>query len=439
MKNRLLLPVIVLNVFLFSSLSLNAQEYGNDLLKNYFLPDITRKSLDFELNSDGKYNKYATKEYGDSETMDLNGQFESVFNHYQNTRKFIGTQKVYLNLTGDLDKKSNESKTSMFRIYLGYENSSKFYFNKLFIETGGKALLSNIKRNQPDYGSRTTSIEGSIPILVGTGRIENVTDMRQAIYIVSSLSKQGILKQHISNEKMMEFAQVISTVKNKRFLDYRKHLKREIATVNSYLVDNGYITDLSSDYFTTLYDYWLYGGLFERKSGLEFKGGLQPHGYYDFNRHTYDSKSTNIGLNALLNIEYENPLNLYWQNSASLNLTGGISKYKSKYDDDKEDEQKQKSWALGGSYFWGYYPSSRTNINIGIIEEYSWARIKQDDYDTFYRKTLSSMLRLNFYYYISPQVRLKAEGNIRHENYFSSTSKYRWNGEYIFTLTYSLF
>ena len=65
----------------------------------------------------------------------------------------------------------------------------------------------------------------------GIGRIENVTDARQAIYILEDFKKNGILSRDLTKDELFEFAQLISTVKNKRFLDSRLHRIDEITTM----------------------------------------------------------------------------------------------------------------------------------------------------------------------------------------------------------------
>lgn len=145
-----------------------------------------------------------------------------------------------------------------------------------------------------------------------------MTDARQAVYILDKLSSKSIMKKHLSDSEVNELAQVISTVKNKRFLDSRKHMIDEITTVSTYMADKGYTQSEGAEYFTTLCDYWLYGDLHQRLSGLQAGFSVQP-GY----AHTdpgEDYKMNSLLMAALLEMQYEKPINLYWQHSAGLSL-----------------------------------------------------------------------------------------------------------------------
>ena len=51
--------------------------------------------------------------------------------------------------------------------------------------------------------------------------------------------------------------------------DSRRHTIEEISTVTRYLQEQGYLSKEDVDYYTTLYDYWLYGGLHQRLSGFQ--------------------------------------------------------------------------------------------------------------------------------------------------------------------------
>jgi hypothetical protein len=84
---------------------------------------------------------------------------------------------------------------------------------------------------------------------IGYGRIENVQDARQAIYIANALSKNGVLTRNLSNSEMFELSQIISTVKNKRFLDSRLRLIEEITTVTSSITRKNKQTENGQHFF----------------------------------------------------------------------------------------------------------------------------------------------------------------------------------------------
>ena len=64
-----------------------------------------------------------------------------------------------------------------------------------------------------DVKTHNNSYYANIPMSVGKGRIEQVEDARQAIYILENLDKQGVLNRKLTTEEIHAFAQTISTVK----------------------------------------------------------------------------------------------------------------------------------------------------------------------------------------------------------------------------------
>lgn len=160
----------------------------------------------------------------------------------------------------------------------------------------------------------------------------------------------------LTGEEIDEFARLISTVKNKRFLDARLRLIDEVTAVDSFLVRSGAMASGGAAYFTTLYDYWMYGDLFERKSGTEISGGVRPgfsYGKYDKPYpDAYEYRVKHPSVEADIRLDYERPLNLYWQNSAWVSLSGGYERWDREYLAPAKPEEKEDLYGarLSGRY-----------------------------------------------------------------------------------------
>lgn len=444
------------------------QGYDALLLKDYVTPDIKRRSLDLTFDSNGNF---GTSSNDDENKSSIFGSLNSNFKSYVNTRKFIGLHDFTFNFSGEYSKnESDNSEDGRISPAIKYANQSRFYKDKLFFETGGNVEFYLTRRYGPDTPFNRTAAGGlSIPLKVGYGRIERVEDMRQAIYIADKLAKQGVIDQKISTEKMNEFAQLISTVKNKRFLDHRKHLIYEVTAVDSFLINNHLVNSNGANYFTTLYDYWLYGALFERKSGKEISGGVRPMASQNWLIWEYpyagqDAVVTRrydvsyAALQANVSFFYENPVSLSWQHSSLIELTGALGKnwYSNKTRDmgnDRDDKRsrKQTNFNAYADYYIGYYPNSRTNLRLGLSETFEWS--KAEDYDISdsfnYYRAATTLLKFNTYYYISPQFRVSANAQVGYrylsgnENLYYTypfvSSRRSWIGDYSVSLTYSLF
>ncbi|WP_321426349.1 hypothetical protein [uncultured Bacteroides sp.] len=418
------------------AICVQAQNYDDYNLKSYKTPDIKRNALDFNFNSDGGF---VTNPGSNNNTFDIKGLINSSFKRDINTRHFIGEQQVNLDLSGSnmgLNSISNSKRRNLSSTFQ-YENSSRFYISdKWFWNTGGNVYFNydNIKgASDPVYSTLNFNVSPTIGL--GKGRIESVRDARQAIYILDNLSKKGVITTKLSEEEINRFSQIISTVKNKRFLDARIHLIDEITQVDSFLIENNYLKKTGASYFTTLYDYWQYGDLFARGAGLEFCANLNPFYVYS-NMHPNGTKYVQSGISAKFLVNYEDPINLYWQQSANASVILGYNHNSMTFDDTKSSGNERSGLFLG-NYGIGYYPNSRTNLNIGVSEQFRLSNNSISD-KTFY--TSSTSLVFSTYYYISPQLRLSGNVNLAYNDSNDYNLNYdRWNGYYSMTFTYSLF
>lgn len=432
-----------------------AQEYNDFDLSTYVLPNIVRNELDFSLRSSGQFDNATNV---DNDLSAIDGNFTSAFNRFKNTRSFWGTQNAGLDVSGSY-KKENGEKNSLYNVKANYSNASRFYrSSNRFLEIGAQTYfyLSGTKMSAETEGDyHQTGARLAIPLKIGKGRIEQVQDARQAIYILNNLAKRGVLTRKLTNEEINTFAHTISTVKNKRFLDSRLRTIDEITTVDSFLVNNKLLATSGPSYFTTLYDYWMYGALFKRGSGTVISGGITPGIQYFRNKriedenslYEYKTKMTVPSINANVAIEYEKPVNVYWQRSASAQLTGGYEYGKLA----GMDHNKQNNYQAGieGKYAWGYYPTSRTNINMGLMEQCYWSKLtwESDGVNHAYSDlSTSTSVFFEMYYYFSPQLRLSVNASLLYQ-YSGDLEKEpiedrninRWAGNLGATLTYSLF
>ncbi|MDR0295054.1 MAG: hypothetical protein LBH91_02530, partial [Prevotellaceae bacterium] len=306
-------------------------EYINFDISKYITPDIVRNQLDINFN----FNSYNLRtDYSESnrdnkyESSSYTGNISSYFSHYVNTRKKISSLTVDLSFGGNYysykDKQTNnlitiDEESSSYQLNPSLDLSwlNKWYFSKLiFLDYGINGTISynfkqnKIKNQSEDSKQKDFSLNISPQVGIGYGRIENVQDARQAVYIADALSKRKVLTRNLSNDELFELSQIISTVKNKRFLDSRLHLIDEITSVDSFFVNNKLLTDNGVAYFTTLYDMWNYGALFSRKSGYEISLVARPYFGCQNIENTYETrdviqKSTRHIIN--LDFSYEKP------------------------------------------------------------------------------------------------------------------------------------
>jgi hypothetical protein len=419
-------------LMLGQSVNILAQNYDSYNLGSYKTPDIKRSSLDFQFNSHGEF----TTNQSSKDAYLLNGMVDTEFKKYVNNRRFIGEQIADFGIHGYSSSggTTNSNKSRYFSLYTTYSNSSKIYnSDNSFWKIGGNFSFM-FTNNKSDPSALYKSLQFNIaPQLgIGWGRIEPVQDARQAVYILDELSKKGVITTHLSDDEVNRFAQVISSVKNKRFLDSRLHLIDEVSKVDSFLVYNGYTQESGAKYFTTLYDYWMYGCSFSRDAGSEISAEIIPQYSYNkqYARNLWDDTK---GVSAKISYKYEKPVNLYWQRSAFASVTANYSHFKLHNEFDNTYDSRWGNVAAG--YSIGYYPNSRTNLNLGINES-----VILNDEDKIRYRSLTN-LALSAYYYISPQFRLSGNTSLTYDKTNSMRTDYsnKWMGNYSLTFTYSFF
>lgn len=441
--------IIMTALCLVGSLSGFSQLYQDFNLSEYITPDIVRNELDFTLKSAGSFDD---GEGSDNDVKGFNGSLGNVFKRYKNTRSFWSTQTASADFAGSYQNDYG-LKNSHYNVSLLYLNTSRFYKqNNSFFEIGaylrgGLAGTKETTTGSVTQKNHTNTVYAALPLHVGKGRIEQVEDARQAIYILENLSKRGVLTRKLTDAEIHSFAQTISTVKNKRFFDSRLRMIDEISTVDSFLVKNNFLASGGATYFTTLYDYWMYGDLFDRGSGSVFSAGITPSFGYDEFEQSVSRNRSETSVKADVSFTYEKPVNLYWQRSAYAEVYGTYGYIRNDY----ETLTKYNSYRAGlsGKYGWGYYPTSRTNINFGVQENIYWSKLRTIDESPALSNALLTSVSSAFvdlYYYISPQLRFSATANLgllynrRLEDDSLTDKDYlRWNGNFMATLTYSLF
>jgi len=464
------------------SFRLSAQEYNNFDLNKYYTPDIVRNALDLDFNSSGR--STSTNSKYDNQTVpnesfssNIGGTINSSFSTYKNTRKrissltlngsFSGSYSSYWETTELTNKRNNNASG------LGVNYSDKFY-NKstLFLSAGIIARLNptnNKQQLQSDPNPRETNEKinqyyFNPSIGIGIGRIEQVQDARQSIYMLDDLSKKGILSRQLTNNEVFSLAQQMSTIKNKRFLDSRLRLIEEVTAIDAFFVSNGLLDKSDAAYFTTLYDNWLYGAAFERKSGQTFEfqingGIINNYNKTETNFTVQDSVywtkyNSNLGHGGLaLLYTLEKPFRLNWQHSANASLSATIEPIEHTNSNSINNTKSITSYnnsqiSLSGKYILGYYPNSRTNLQLGISQFFGRQIIKNttDNLAGNQTKDLNATTQINFstYYYLSPQLRISgavsAYKNYHKSNYADSSLKANnFHTQFNATLNYAFF
>ncbi len=457
---------IILLQFLFIGLITPVSFAQNDFnLADYVNPDYQYQALDFgfQLRGNNSFRKdendgnFLQKHYLNSLSSGINTSYYSIKNSkfYQGSQRGSVNFDSYFEKNRDVDEISYSGEASEnsnnFSGDLYLSSTNRFYNQKkrfIGINFIFSAALDNSVRKYKDdnmpmpfiYKSNSSSrqLYASLPILVGTGRIEAVQDARLAVYILEDLEKSGDLKKTASNNEILAFAKFITQTKNQRFFDSRIRKIAEITAIDSMLNVLGLKGQSDASYYTLLNDNWENSNGPVRMAGHRFSFGIDPgfSTYYQNSAHFFNDTLASSGyanimsyskkqnqrtnswnLGALVRYECEKPVNLYWQKSTfiqlgySLNNDHTLNKYYATGELLNENEtiffKPDLQFQL--SHTVGYFPNSRTSITLGAFTDIGqyWGDMKYNNgiemgVNQF---DLEAGLNLNCSYYFSPQLR----------------------------------
>ncbi|NOU46340.1 MAG: hypothetical protein HOO86_04675 [Bacteroidales bacterium] len=431
-------------------------------LSDYKNPDYQYRSLDFNfgLSGNNMYNKQSFPDnYNSKYTRNsFNGNLDTRYFSTKNSKFYQGSQTYRLNYrtNGYNDKFVEEDSTHLEssgksftqNLEIGANSANRFYNNKKrFVEvdlnfSGG--FDNQLRRNEKDieaypykYENRSNDyqVSASIPLLIGTGRIEQVQDARLAVYILDDLLKSDDLKRTPEKDEIVALAEFITQTKNQRFFDSRLRKIAEITAIDSFLTVRNLKGQSDASYYTLLNDNWDFSNGPVRSTGSRFSIGIAPQVYASFNelKESYhdtlnspvvisynnidNSRMDSWGLDAMARYVYEKPINLTWQQTSTADLRYSLynsqSILKTYEKDVLTDENKvnvnDPNVELFLSHVYDYYPNSRTNIQMGASARFiqHWTDDQWNDDPEVNSQEINIHGGLSLYgnYYFSPQLR----------------------------------
>jgi hypothetical protein len=455
------LPVMLL---LLLTLNSHSQVTNYDI-GTYRLPDVRWRMLETSFgisgssnNNKNAYNSY-TQEYRNHYN---NGGLNLYFYQFRNTN--VLQQEVSSSFSTGYsiyNEYSNGSMSYSSRNYSPVDLSGslvnrRYFREELFLETNLE--FRNVNRSyfyqrpaQWDYEGKNieNNFSVSIPLKVGFGRIEQVQDARQAIYIFDELALVERTGTSKTDEEVIELAQHISRLRNKRYFDSRNGWMEQMESLDSLLQANNHITSQDVRYFTTLADMWGFAGSPVRRSGNRVSLAIYPGYIWEKNKNANASDnqkntSTTNRLDIFLGPEFvhEKPLNLYWQNSFHANAYFTYYKF-------KNAEVGVPGFLAEVTHGIGFYPNTRTAMTFFNGFDYV-SESYESSHNTMDFNKFGFRSHLNINYYFSPQLRIQASasfstsGENSHLKYLSDvhsieTSSGRKFFSYNMSLVYKIF
>ncbi len=498
MKKIKLIALLLISMVVFSLKSSVAQN-TTFKLSDYKNPKYFYQTLDMNFGFGNSSN--IQKNDNSSDFYNLKSYLSSVnalayYSVYANSRK--SQSEVYAYFNGGFsssaqknlfDLANNESRQSTLsnNESFSFGGTKRFYNEKQnYFEIGGsfsnshsgnlsknKSLYNDNITNQTKNNSSTFYSNSDLALHIGKGRIEQVQDARMALYLIEDLHRMNRDKRPASDKDVLELAELITSLKYKRFFDNRLRKIAEITTIDSFMQQKGIVSSTDATYFTSLNDNWDFANNPARNSGWRVFAGVEGSFGYNYNKgqvefikpsqSTQDQSYANNSLNVYLvaGVDYEKPINLKWQNSASIKARFGSMSTKSTNKASGTSDvtnylSESPTMYLSASYGFGYYPNSRTwltadwTLSSGYKKQFTGTS-KSDKENSTNSFLLYTGPSAHAYYYLSERLRLSINFTgylqLNNDNYITdipensdnNQTKTVWDYHLNASLTYSLF
>ena len=317
--------VMFLLVFI-CSLSAQAELPGFDF-SDYTAPDYTLKSLTVEFQPLVSYNsrKISNNSSDHSEkfwTSMVSASYSIEINRDKWNADLIIIDSVdYTKTVIDGITDSSKSHIPTLEGRLDYYFSGKFFTS---VSAMAGYFHQDVK-SFTDYHSHMFVSTGTGGF--GYGKMEYVSYMRRALYIIDELYENRIIETYPEKRILVKLGQLLAEQNKTRVYDLRLSRIENIKMIDGFLKENGLLNDDSIEYFTILNDMLLYASVPYRENGWET--GFDYIVSYRHNYVSTDTSSESINLKGMhVYLNYAKAINRYWQldMSASCNFLDDTTK-----------------------------------------------------------------------------------------------------------------
>jgi hypothetical protein len=221
--------------------------------------------------------------------------------------------------------------------------------------------------------SRTFQFDVEIPLGIGSGRIEQVSDMAMALFLLKDAIQVGTDPALVTLEAINAFASRMVTLRNERVFDTRAKRVYELRELYKVMQENHWTVTDDPGFFTVLTDNWLYNVNPVRFSGRRWTYGIAPA--YNYSTSSFVSNGTPSGnvhthrLGGELSVDFQKykPANVHHDYIRSHGISLGVKRTINV----SELSQATTNVFTGGittSVGQQWIPNSRTRVTASIGE-----------------------------------------------------------------------
>ena len=341
------------------------------LYRTYEYPNVYRRALQLNPNLRGGYNKLNSKnDLYDGFQTDFNQELSVSHSSFKNDEKTQGVS--YSSFSNSYTRrKSDEDKYFLYSFYLDLNNSQrKFGSSNKFFEWGynlNTSYRGSKRAESPDQNQQYLYTNLSVPLKIGKGRIQPISDVFLAKFIADELVSTGIISRQMTQSELFSFANEIAILQNKRVFDSRRYRVYVQENLTKWLKNNFQADpERTIELVNIITDNWLNAFLTNRLSGKSFSFGVTPSIQFDRDLQEGVYESQELAATGISEYKNELPISQFFQRS--INISGGLTAIERDYN---ENKGKFLEPFLNASYALGYYPNSRTYLNLRAAASYS--------------------------------------------------------------------
>lgn len=334
---------------------------------------------------------------------------------------------------------SENNKTKSFSISDNVSFLNKWFTKNNFTELGTD-IASNFSRDKNNISTfpAVTKIEQNyysfaLNTGIGTGRLENITDMQNALWLSKALSVSGSLSHPLSATELNELGRTITKVNNTRILDSRKRTQFILAILDNYF-QQGRINKSDITYFSNLNDILFFAFNTPRLSGTEkfirFTPAISGNSTTSIQNNNVDdykdrSTSQSIVLSTGFNKYVANSLVHQNNYGAAIKFTYKQMNFSQKYFTAgnlisvTESNPLIKQASVSAFFEHAIYPNTRTLIDINLQTEGGYQNENKLT-GMFFVANLTGSLN----YFISYRTRLNCSIGAAYRNNLYQASQY---------------
>jgi hypothetical protein len=436
-RMRQILLTLILSFFLQSLFS-----QGDSLLKKFKFRNINYRAITIDIGGAGQF---SSTDFVSGRSKNHGSSGSAGTSYYQ----VKSTDRVLLNMSGGIyggfssarsDNNTNDYRYKSFSLAPQFSLLNKWFSRKLFTELGTDLSVGFYTAKNTDKtlasAQKTDRDRQSLAITagIGKGRLENITDMQNALWLSKALEKEGRLSRSLSAEELNGLGRAVTAANNTRVLDARKRTQFILEAIDDYFQQKGLISKTDIKYFSNLNDIVFFAINDPRLSGTETFIRLTPaitHSRENFsqkpsqleNKENATTKSTRLsaGLNKYV------PVSLRHQNNygiaAALNYIS--NHYNDKYFNSgvliSETDLDPILRQVGIDLFFEHaiYPNTRTVVSFKFDSRTGYQEMEQET--SFFS---ASNLAASCSYFISYRTRFNCNLGVTYQSNIYAIDKY---------------